>query len=170
MMATAESHPNPAATAPSDLDRHSGMYLTFQLGPEVYGAPILKVREIISMLDITRVPRARPWLAGVINLRGKVIPVITLRQLLGMEAAEQTGETCIIVVEVLSELMGVIIDGVSEVVTIKPEHLAPVPAFGAQVETSYLLAMAKIRDRVVTLLDLDRILDIRDFGLTSDRT
>ncbi len=165
-MATNAPHSDKPDSLHAELGRYSGLYLTFRLGQEIHGAPILKIREIISMLEITRVPRTKPWLAGVINLRGKVIPVVTLRRLLGMEQAQQTEETCIIVVETQSELIGVIIDEVSEVVDIHADWLEPVPEFGTEFHADFLLAMGKVKDKVVTLLDLDRILDIHEFSLS----
>lgn len=140
----------------------AGKYLTFKLAGEEYGIGILKVKEIIGMMPITPVPQMPHYVKGVINLRGKVIPVIDLRLRFGMEEAEYTDRTCIIVVEVShgaeSIIMGIVVDAVSEVVQIKGEDVEETPSFGTQLDTSYIIGMAKSEDSVKILLDIDRIL------------
>lgn len=140
----------------------AGKYLTFQLGDEEYGVEILKVQEIIRMQEITRVPRAPGFVRGVINLRGKVIPVISLREKFRMEAVEDTVKTCIVVVQVAKEdsevIMGVIIDGVREVLDISAENIEDTPSFGSSIDTDFIRGMGKVGDRVKMLLDIDRVL------------
>lgn len=140
----------------------AGKYLTFLLGDESYGIGILKVQEIIGMQTITRIPRTPEYVKGVINLRGKVIPVIDLRLRFGMEAAEVSRKTCIIVVQVskadASVTMGIVVDEVSEVLEISSNEIEPAPAFGTRVETSFILGMAKTENSVKILLDIDRIM------------
>ncbi|MFW6428658.1 MAG: chemotaxis protein CheW [Desulfosalsimonas sp.] len=140
----------------------AGKYLTFLLGEESYGIEILKVQEIIGMQTITRIPRTPEYVKGVINLRGKVIPVIDLRLRFGMEEAEVSRKTCIIVVQVTraetSVTMGIVVDEVSEVLEISAEEIEPPPGFGTSVETSFVLGMAKIENSVKILLDIDRIM------------
>lgn len=140
----------------------AGKYLTFLLGDESYGIEILKVQEIIGMQTITRIPRTPEYVKGVINLRGKVIPVIDLRLRFGMEAAEVSRKTCIIVVQVskadASVTMGIVVDEVSEVLEISTNEIEPAPGFGTRVETSFILGMAKTENSVKILLDIDRIM------------
>jgi len=142
--------------------RREGKYLTFSLDKEEYGAGILKVKEIIGMIPITMIPRMPLYVKGVINLRGKVIPVIDLRLKLSMAEAGYTERTCIIVVEISGEsgqvLIGIIVDSVSEVLNVKGTDIEDTPAFGAKLDTEYILGMAKIGGRVKILLDIDKIL------------
>jgi purine-binding chemotaxis protein CheW len=136
---------------------HAGKYLTFFLAAEEYGLEILKVQEIIGMLPVTRVPRTPHFVRGVINLRGKVIPIIDLRAKFGMDAA-QSAESCMIVVQVQGVQLGVVVDRVSEVRAIAGGDIAEPPSFGAEVDTEYLLGIAKGAGRVTLLLDIDRVL------------
>lgn len=139
-----------------------GKYLTFSLDNEQYGIGILKIKEIIGMIPITPVPRTPEYVKGVVNLRGKVIPVIDLRQRFSMGAVDTTDRTCIIVVEVESQsgtvLMGILVDSVSEVLNIKEDEIEDTPTFGTQVETDYILGMAKMDGGVKILLDIDSVL------------
>jgi purine-binding chemotaxis protein CheW len=135
-----------------------GKYLTFKLAGEEYGLEILKVREIIGLMDITAVPRTPEFVMGVINLRGKVIPVVDLRRKFGMAAAEHTAETCIIVVHVGEIEMGIVVDKVSEVLNIAAEAIEGTPSFGANVNTEFILGMGKVSVRVSILLDIDKVL------------
>lgn len=140
----------------------AGKYLTFKLAAEEYGLEILKVQEIIKMMDITKVPRTPDYVRGVINLRGKVIPVVDLRLKFGMESVATTEKTCIIVVQVKrgdrSITMGIIVDEVSEVLDINGEEIEPAPSFGTNVDTHFILGMAKTRGAVKILLDIDKVL------------
>jgi len=154
--------------AVKSMTTREGKYLTFALAGEEYGISILKVKEIIGIMTITSVPQTPGYVKGVINLRGKVIPVIDLRLKFGMESAAYTERTCIIVVEISSGerkiLMGIIVDSVSEVLNIKPGEIADTPTFGAKMDTSYILGMAKMAGGVKILLDIDRVLSSRDFS------
>ncbi len=145
-----------------------GKYLTFTLAEEEYGIGILKVKEIIGMMPVTTVPRVPHFVKGVINLRGKVIPVIDLRLRFGMEEVEATDRTCIIVVEVKNPSgvvqMGIVVDSVSEVLNIKAEDIEETPSFGAAVDTDYILGMAKTEGEVKILLDIDRVLSQEEVG------
>ena len=139
-----------------------GKYLTFTLAGEEYGIGILKVKEIIGMMPITSVPQTPEFVKGVINLRGKVIPVVDLRLKFGMEKMDYTDRTCIIVVEIHTQTgtvrIGIVVDAVSEVLNIKEEVIEETPAFGARLDTGYILGMAKIGGGVKILLDIDRVL------------
>jgi len=145
-----------------------GKYLTFTLAEEEYGIGILKIKEIIGMMPITSVPRTPEFVKGVINLRGKVIPVIDLRLRFSMEELEYTERTCIIVVEVDGQtgtiLIGTVVDAVSEVLNIKGEDMEDTPAFGAELDTEYILGMAKMEGGVKILLDIDQVLDAEELS------
>lgn len=138
----------------------AGKYLTFQLGREEYGLPVLKVREIIKLLDITAVPQVPPHVKGVINLRGKVIPVVDLRLKVGLPAQAYDDQTSIIVVEIAGAhgtiMMGVIVDTVSEVLNIAADEIEETPDFGDHVRTDYIRGVAKVKGTVKILFDLDR--------------
>lgn len=139
-----------------------GKYLTFTLAEEEYGIGILKIKEIIGMMPITAVPQTPDYVKGVINLRGKVIPVVDLRGRFGMEEIDYTERTCIIVVEIQGEsgmvMIGIVVDSVSEVLNIKKEDIEATPTFGARLNTEYILGMAKMEGGVKILLDIDRVL------------
>jgi len=141
----------------------AGKYMTFKLAEEEYGLAILKVREIIGLMDITRVPRSREFIRGVINLRGKVIPVVDLRSKFGMDPAEATDQTVIIVVQyslgdrVLT--MGILVDQVLEVLNIEAGQIEPPPLSGSGAcETDFILGVGKSDKRVIFLLDIGRVL------------
>ncbi len=139
-----------------------GKFLTFFLADEEYGIEILKVQEINGMLSITPVPRVPSFIRGVINLRGKVIPVIDLRLKFAMESAEQTEETCIIVVEAQQLRMGIVVDRVSEVMDIADADIDDAPSFGTEVATDFLLGIAKSDGQVKLLLDIDKVLSTQE--------
>ncbi len=145
-----------------------GKYLTFSLDGEEYGIGILKVKEIIGMMPITTVPRTPAFVKGVINLRGKVIPVMDLRLKFGMEEMAYTERTCIIVVEIRSQggsvLIGIVVDSVSEVLNIKGGDIEETPTFGARVNTDYILGMAKMNGTVKILLDIDKVLSAEEIA------
>ena len=144
----------------------AGKYLTFKLDAEEFGLEILKVQEIIKMMEVTKVPRTPEFVRGVINLRGKVIPIVDLRLKFGMEGKVNTDKTCVIVVQVRRRagtvVMGIIVDEVSEVLDVAGEQIEPAPEFGGAVDTSFILGMGKIGGRVVTLMDVDRVLSGED--------
>jgi len=153
---------NEARTGANRVDNRAGKYLTFRLAQEEYGLEILKVREIIGLMDITKVPKTPHDIRGVINLRGKVIPVLDLRLKFGMEAKQDTEETCIIVVDIAGEdgsiLMGILVDAVSEVLDIQSSEIEDAPTFGADVDTRFILGIGKVKNTVKILLDIDRVL------------
>ncbi|MEI6465435.1 MAG: chemotaxis protein CheW [Verrucomicrobiota bacterium] len=139
----------------------SGKYLTVVLDGEAYGIAVLKVREIIRIQKITPVPQLPEYVKGVINLRGRVIPVVDLRIRFGLKAA-MTELTCIVFVQIAltaehSVQMGLVVDSVEEVVILGKDEIEPTPDFGAQLNTEYLLGMAKVKGQVKTLLDIDRV-------------
>jgi purine-binding chemotaxis protein CheW len=141
----------------------AGKYLTFTLHRESYGIDVLKVREIIRVIKITTVPQMPAYVRGVINLRGKIIPVMDLRLRFGFPDTPNTEQTCIIVVQVRlpdgkSTQMGLIVDGVEEVINLAAADIEETPDFGSEIATDYMLGMAKVRGAVKTLLDVDRVM------------
>lgn len=141
----------------------SGKYLTFMLAEEIYGLPIVKVKEIIGMMKVTVMPNMPIFAKGVINLRDRIIPIIDLRQKLGMPPAPHTARTCIIVIEVgwadlRVSTMGIIVDEVSEVIQIREEQVESPATFSATVDARYILGMAKIEGDIKILLDIDQTL------------
>ena len=143
-------------------DERAGKYLTFIIGKEEFGVAVLKVREIMGIQEITAVPQTPTYLKGVINLRGKVIPVIDLRLKFGLPSIDYTQRTCIIVVQVKNEStvlpMGIVVDEVSEVITLTPADIEDTPDFGSNIATNYILGMAKIKGKVKILLDINEVL------------
>jgi purine-binding chemotaxis protein CheW len=150
----------------------AGKYMTFRLASEEYGLEILKVRELIGLLEITRIPKAPPHVRGVINLRGKVIPVVDLRLKFGMQAIDSTNQTVIIVVQLASHhggvTVGILVDEVLEVRAIGAEDIEPPPNLQNDVSTNFILGVGKADKRVVFLLDIDRILASEDPSLISE--
>lgn len=152
-----------------EITNREGKYLTFSLGVEEYGIGILKIKEIIGMMPITAVPRTPPFVKGVINLRGKVIPVIDLRIKFGMEESGYTEKTCIVVVEIKGQinsiLMGIVVDAVSEVLNIKASEIEETPKFGTDLDLDYISGIAKINGGVKILLDIDKVLNQDGIGV-----
>jgi purine-binding chemotaxis protein CheW len=164
-----QQHQQPDLGSPvTSHTSRGGKYLTFCLGKEEYGIEILKVREIIGLMEITAVPRTPEYVRGVINLRGQVISVVDLRRKFGMEPAERTEQTCIIVVEIRAAAgggeggrglsTGIVVDRVSEVLNIPGDSVEDPPSFGASIDTDFILGMGKVGQAVKILLDIDRVL------------
>jgi purine-binding chemotaxis protein CheW len=147
----------------------AGKYLTFSLAQEVHGLAILKVQEIIGIMPVTHVPRMPAFVRGVINLRGKIIPVIDLRLQFGLPSQDDTPKTCIIVVQIQRQdhhvTMGILVDEVAEVIDLKGEHIEPAPSFGTAVSTDFILGMGKVGQKVVMLLDIDRVLSAHEVDM-----
>lgn len=132
--------------------------VTFNIGPEEFGVDILKVQEIIRMMEITQVPRAPSFVEGVINLRGKVIPIVDLRRRFGMQARGRDTQTRIVVVELRTMVVGFIVDTVSEVLRIQAKTVEPPPPVVAGIDSEYISGVGKLEDRLLILIDLDRLL------------
>ena len=149
-----------------------GKYLTFSLAEEEYGIGILKIKEIIGMLPITSVPQTPEFVKGVVNLRGKVIPVMDLRLRFGMMSIDYTERTCIIVVEIAGQsgtiLVGIVVDAVSEVLNIKGDDIEKTPTFGTKLNTDYILGMAKMEGGVKILLNIDQVLSSDELSVLSE--
>jgi len=160
---TKPSQSSSVAPIQSELAARPGKYLTITLGRESYGIPVLKVREIIRICPITRVANMPPQVRGVINLRGKVLPVVDLRTRFGLPAGSDHDRTCIVVTQVAatvgngSRLYGVIVDSVEEVANFTADDLQPTPDFGGAIDTRFITGMAKSGDGVKALIDLDAI-------------
>ena len=157
---------NDAVTRAADRE---GKYLTFSLADEEYGIGILKIREIIGMMPITTVPETPAFVKGVINLRGKVIPVVDLRRRFGMPTMDYTERTCIIVVETRGPngpvLMGIVVDTVSEVMSVETSAVEAAPDLGLRLDADYIMGLAKQKSGVKILLDIDRVLNVGELGL-----
>jgi len=151
------------------MSNRDGKYLTFTMDNEEYGIGILKIKEIIGMMSITTVPQTPQFVKGVINLRGKVIPVVDLRLRFGIDSIDYNERTCIIVVEIECEsgmvLIGIVVDAVSEVLNIKGGDIEDTPTFGTKLNTEYILGMAKMEGGVKILLDIDKVLSNEEVAL-----
>ena len=156
------------ATTGKAVTTTEGKYLTFSLAKEEYGIGILKIKEIIGMLPITAVPQTPAFVKGVINLRGKVIPVVSLRLRFGLPEIDYTERTCIIVVEIHvaagATVIGIVVDSVSEVLNIKGDEIERTPEFGTRINTDFILGMAKKEGGVKILLDIDKVLTAEEIG------
>jgi purine-binding chemotaxis protein CheW len=150
------------------VDGKLNKYLTFALGQETYALEILMVREIIGLMEITKVPRMPDFVRGVINLRGKVIPVVDLRCKFGMESVEETKETCIIVVDLSDMLMGIVVDRVSEVLDIPQQEIEDTPSFGVTVSTEFILGIGKVKGKVIIILDIRAVLTSEEIAMLSN--
>lgn len=141
--------------------------VTFSIGEEEFGVDILKVQEIIRTMEITKVPRAQDFVEGVINLRGKVIPIIDLRRRFGFTSKEHDKHTRIIVIEINNMIVGFVVDSVSEVLRIPAATVEPPPPVVAGVESEYISGVGKLQDRLLILLDLDKLLSSEDMEALS---
>jgi purine-binding chemotaxis protein CheW len=135
----------------------TGQYVSFKLHGEEYGVPILSVHEIIRYETVTRVPQSMDFIDGVLNLRGRVIPVVNLRMKFGLPQREVDNSTRIMVVDVNSRVVGMVVDEVCEVQDINADEISPAPPLGAKINTEYITGMGKIEDRLMILLNLNKI-------------
>ena len=159
---TSKTAPQKGEAAANSL---AGKYLTFSLQNESFGITVLKIREIIQFSKITVVPQMPDYICGVINLRGKIIPVLALGRRLGFEQAADIMQKCIVVVQIRrpdgkDNLMGLVVDEVEEVMNIAAADIEPTPHFGPQISTEFILGMAKSKTGVKTLLNIDRVVGI----------
>ena len=153
-------------TATITLEQKAGKYLTFQLAGEEYGLEILKVKEIIGIMNITALPRTPDFVKGVINLRGKVIPVIDLRLKFGFEEAGHTDKTCIVVVEIGGTMVWMVVDAVTEVLRVADASIEPPSPVVTTVDSAFITGSAKVEERLIILLDLERVLLPEERGTT----
>jgi purine-binding chemotaxis protein CheW len=156
----------PPQASASGMEETASKYMTFKLAKEEYGVEILKVTELIGLLEMTRVPCAKPYIRGLINLRGKVIPVVDLRTKFGMPRTEPTSQTVIIVVQIAfaagNVTMGILVDEVLEVRAIPKGEIEPPPALPSDVDISFIRGVGKADKRIVFLLDIDRVLSLEE--------
>ena len=155
------------ALAEKKITEQEGKYLAFILGNEIYGIEILRVREIIGLMDVTTVPQTPEYMKGVINLRGKVIPVIDLRLKFSMLEEEHTQETCVIVVEVNNTSIGIIVDSVSEVMEINSGEIEESLSFGQGIDTDYIMGMGKVEKKIIILLDIEAVLSSEELEVVT---
>lgn len=163
-----EKHAAGNKTDAEKTANYIGKYLTFMLQDEVYGIEILKVREIIGIPEITPVPQSENYLKGIINLRGKVIPVIDLRIKFSMSEMEYTHETCIIVVEVNNVHVGIIVDTVSEVLDIKSDEFERSANIGNTIDTDFIFGLGKVKNKIIILLDINKVLNADEFAVVEN--
>lgn len=158
----------PLETATKELNQQIGLatdgnqFLTFQLGEELYGVDILRVQEIKGYTAVTKIPNTPTHIKGVLNLRGTIVPIIELRTKFGMPTIEYTMFTVIVVVVVQEKIMGLVVDAVSDVLNIDKHDIQPPPQFGAKVDVSFLNGIGKSGEKLVALLDMDRLLSEGD--------
>lgn len=169
--ATTSANEVPGGTAQLDAEQQQ-QYLTFSLGEEMFAIGILSIREILEYGQLTEVPMTPPFIRGVINLRGAVVPVIDLSVRFGRESRDVSKRTCIVIIETdagaahgHTQQMGVVVDAVSEVLEIPPSEIEPPPAFGARIRTDFIRGMGKVAGRFVVILDVDRILSLDEVAV-----
>jgi len=154
------------AGAPAEAETAGSQYLTFSLADEQYGVDILRVVEIKGWTPVTRVPNTPPHMRGVLNMRGTIVPILDLRARFNLQEVEYTPTTVVIILSVYSgehrRILGVVVDGVSDVVNVSPEDVKSRPDFGASVDMEFIRALATVNDRMVMLLDIDRLLSGAD--------
>lgn len=171
MNAMVEVEAQAVAAAAVRKSAEAGQYLTFVLGGEAYAIGILAIKEIIEYHELTEVPMMPACVRGVINLRGAVVPVVDLQARFGRKTGEVTKRTCIVIVEVASQgerqVIGVVVDAVSEVLDIEASAIEPAPSFGAGIRTDFIQGMGKVRGKFVILLDVDRVLSLNDLSAMS---
>ena len=163
MLETATKDGNQQTGATTD----GSQFLTFSLGEELYGVDILRVQEIKGYTTVTKIPNTPPHIKGVLNLRGTIVPIIELRTKFGMPTIEYTMFTVIVVVVVQEKVMGLIVDAVSDVLDIAKKDVQPPPQFGAKIDVSFLKGVGKSGDKLVALLDMDRLLTVADLPETA---
>ncbi len=149
-------------------------FLTFRLGEEVFGVGVLKVREVLDVISVTRVPQTPAFMLGVINLRGSVVPVVDLRRKFGLPLAEKSRDSCIIVLEVDLEgevtVIGALADAVEEVLDLDQDQIEPAPKLGTRLKTEFILGMGKRGEGFVILLDMDRVFSAEELSMVQDAT
>ncbi|EKQ56746.1 MULTISPECIES: chemotaxis protein CheW [unclassified Clostridium] len=154
------------------MEPQGGKYLTFQIAEEEYGIPIQNIKEIIGMMDITSIPRTPEYIKGVINLRGKIIPIMDLRLKFNLAERVYNHRTCIIVVEInladTKKLMGIVVDTVSEVVNIQKAEIEQSPQYGTDIEQEFLTGLGKVKGKVILLLKIEKVLNMEEMVLLKE--
>jgi len=146
-------------------------FLTFKLGEEIYGVDVLQVREVLDAVPVTKVPRSPEFMLGVINLRGSVVPVVDMRRKFGMEAADRSRDTCIVVMEIALEgettVIGALADAVEEVLELTEAQIEPAPKLGTRLNTEFIRGMGKRDEQFIILLDVDRIFSAEELSVVT---
>jgi len=166
-MATAmqQSAASSAAGAVAAIGNERNEFLTFALGAESYGIEILKVQEIRGYEAVTTIPNAPAFLKGVINLRGTIVPIVDLRIKLNFPNVEYNRFTVVIIINVANRVLGIVVDSVSDVMTLTPDQIRPAPDFAGTFDTEYLIGLATVDGRTLILMDIERLMTSRDMGL-----
>ncbi len=155
----------PAAASPADRATSIREFLAFKLGREEYGIDILRVQEIRSYEAPTRLANAPEFIKGVINLRGVIVPIVDMRMKFKLEQVNYDSFTVVIVLNIGHQVVGMVVDGVSDVITLTPEQLRPVPEFSSTIESDHLLAIGSVDNRMLILLDIEKLMTSADMGL-----
>jgi Chemotaxis signal transduction protein len=143
-------------------------YLTFSLGQEEYGIDILKVQEIRGYDTVTRIANSPDFIKGVINLRGIIVPIVDMRIKFHLDHADYNEMTVVIILNVARRVIGMVVDGVSDVITLKSEQIKPAPEFGAAIDTKYVTGVGTVDDRMLILVDIERLLSSSDMALLEE--
>ncbi|GHA84578.1 chemotaxis protein CheW [Modicisalibacter luteus] len=151
------------------IDTQSSEFLVFSLGEEEYAVDILKVQEIRGYENVTRIANAPDFIKGVTNLRGVIVPIVDLRIKFHLDKVEYGGQTVVIVVNVADRVVGIVVDGVSDVMTLSPDQIKPAPEFGVALSSDYLSGLGSLDDRMLVLVDIDKLLTSEEMALV-DRT
>jgi purine-binding chemotaxis protein CheW len=155
----------PTASTGASVTTNLREFLAFKLGAEEYGIDILRVQEIRSYEEPTRIANAPTFMKGVVNLRGVIVPIIDMRMKFNLEQANYDDFTVVIVLNIGSRVVGMVVDAVSDVMTLTPEQLRPVPAFGAGVASEHILAIGAVGDRMLILVDIEKLMGSAEMGL-----
>jgi len=166
-MATAAAAGTKESVQQIGIDTDGNQFLTFQLGEELYGVDILRVQEIKGYTTVTKIPNTPSYIKGVLNLRGTIVPIVELRTTFGMETIDYTMFTVIVVVVVRDRIMGLVVDSVSDVLNISQKDIQASPEFGSRVDVSFLNGIGKSGDKLVALLNIDRLLTDSELQETS---
>lgn len=153
------------ATNVATVEAHSREFLVFSLGEEEYAIDILKVQEIRGYENVTRIANAPDFIKGVTNLRGVIVPIVDLRIKFHLDKVEYGGQTVVIVVNVGERVVGIVVDGVSDVMSLTPEQIKPAPEFGVTLSSDYLSGLGSLEDRMLVLVDIDKLLTSEEMAL-----
>jgi purine-binding chemotaxis protein CheW len=165
MEVTASAVPEPGAITRPKVNISTNEFLSFKLGTEEYGIDILKVQEIRSYEEPTRIANAPPFIKGVVNLRGVIVPIIDMRLKFNLSQISYDSFTVVIVLNIGKQVVGMVVDSVSDVLSLKPEQLQPVPEFNSAVDGDHLLAIGTVNDRMLILIDIEKLMTSAEMGL-----
>ena len=160
-----QASPAPAASAIAAVGKERNEFLSFALGEEAYGIEILKVQEIRGYDTVTTIPNSPAFLKGVINLRGTIVPIIDLRIKLNFPNVEYTASTVVIILNLTNRVVGIVVDSVSDVITLLPEQIMPAPDFATSFDTRYILGLATVEEKTLILMDIEQMVGSEDMGI-----